>query len=160
MLIYSLIGEVDTKCNKMPKYCANCGELKSKSLFVKGRINCKECDDTLSIAGSTMDESIVAGSTMSESIIDVRIDPISTKLDELNTALRDMQRNGTSSNNSTNVILKGILAELKTVRDRLDELKEVTTRLDELSSRLNEFANKSDVPEEVREDNQPNCMFL
>jgi hypothetical protein len=128
----------------MPKYCPDCGETKSKTSFVKGKIVCKDCDrDRLSsIAPSTVDGTVSTPNTMDMisgaiSKILERLDAseersrnISIKLDELKQSIGSLKDTShTDIRNTQDVELQNISARLDTLEIRSGALEEISFRL-------------------------------
>jgi hypothetical protein len=113
----------------MPKFCIGCNETKSKSLFFKGRIVCKECDKDrkgTSIATSTdvADDGIPTK-------VDVIYDAIPKIFEKLETISRELQdvRNGLN-------VLQNAHKKTESVPEKLDMLSTKLGLLEELSTKL------------------------
>jgi|ERR1700761_3008435 len=96
--------------NIMPKLCIGCNETKSKSLFVKGRVVCKECDKDrgTSVATSTVGDD--------EDGVIARVDVIYNAIPKIFEKLENISR------------------ELQEIRDKLS--KDTSGELDVISARL------------------------
>jgi hypothetical protein len=112
----------------MPKLCTGCNETKSKSLFSKGRIVCKECNK------DRKDTSIVASVT--DDVTDVKVDEDVGVLAKVNIIYDTIPKIFEK--------LENISHELQNIHNKIDELKlqntqeseSISEKLDILSVRL------------------------
>ena len=127
----------------MPKYCVSCKETKSKSLFFKGKIVCKKCqddvntqsiDETSSIAPTMIDESnaniLATINTISEklSLLEKTSQDISVKLDTMSKTSIAMSDLSTT--------LDSMVTKMQDIPVVLDMLQNLPKRLDALERRV------------------------
>jgi hypothetical protein len=113
----------------MPKFCIGCNETKSKSLFFKGKIVCKECDkDNTNVATSTIGDA---------SVFDEDIGVLA-KLDILYDAIPKIFAK-----------LENISQEVRELHGKVDTLQRVCDKLDtqHISKKLDaqHISSKSDL---------------
>lgn len=113
--------------NIMPKLCVECGEIKSKSLFVKGRVSCKECDNDPSVTNPTMDGSIIEIPEIESIEVSSRIDEVVTSLN----ALKDVPKK-----------LDMLLVEMNTLRSKLERFDKLQNTLDDALMKLEALEKK------------------
>jgi hypothetical protein len=111
----------------MPKYCADCGETKSKALFFKGKIVCKDCDKDRT-SGDITTVCTCVGILEKVDTICNGVNAMSVKLEDVYTRLDTISRNF--------VTLDDISAKLQDVLTKLDALRDVPARLDTLDKNI------------------------
>lgn len=111
----------------MPKLCVECGEIKSKSLFIKGRVSCKECSNNSSVTNPTMDGSIVV-------IPEVESVETSSRMDEVVTSLNALQ--------DVPKKLDMLLGEVSKLRCKLEGLDKLQDTLDNTLMKLEVLEKK------------------
>lgn len=115
----------------MPKLCIGCNETKSKSLFFKGRVVCKECDKDrkgTSVATSTVDVTDDVGVLMKVDVIYDAIPKIFDKLEAISHELKDVH-------DKLNV-LQNAHKNTESVPEKLDMLSTKLGLLEESSAKL------------------------
>lgn len=125
MLISSNANINEIVITNMPKLCIECGEIKSKSLFIKGRVSCKKCDNS-SVTNPTMDGSIIEIPEI-ESVKTSRIDEMVANL----STLQDVPKK-----------LDMLLLEMNGLRSKLERFDKLQDTLDDALLKLEALEKK------------------
>jgi uncharacterized protein YoxC len=110
----------------MPKLCVGCGETKSKSLFFKGKVVCKECGGNANMSVSTADIASIAESVDTSTIAGSENVGVLAKVDEIHDVIPKISER-----------LDSISHEIRRINHKLDGIQNTCNeRFDTISTRL------------------------
>lgn len=149
----------------MPKYCIGCKETKSKSLFFKGKIVCKDCQESGNVSGVDLNEtSSIAPTTIDEESVNIvaNISTISLKLSLLEETSRNISMKLDAMSNMPTVLntvsslpatLDNMLTKMQDIPVVLDMLRDLPMRLSALERRVASI-ERTNIVQEILSRNQ------
>jgi DNA repair ATPase RecN len=137
----------------MPRLCTNCGETKSKSLFIKGRILCKQCEENVQEISRRAPQEVDALQILTTENLLCTLQELSTKMDVELPKILDAQKKLAEMDNSlmmqdvlttlTNVheVLQNVPKRMDELQRTLDALQDVPRKLEDVQERLEILEN-------------------